>query len=103
MDTNAASGLVLPFPPELLEAVAERAAELVVEKLAASSGGSPYLDGAEQAARYLGWPLGRVQKLTAARIIPHHPVGRRVTYRKNELDAWLADLYEGPLRLRKAS
>jgi excisionase family DNA binding protein len=92
--------LTLHLPPEVFEQIAERAAELVLEqqRQAASSNGSPWLYGAQAAADYLSMPVGRVQKLTAAKRIPHHRLDgeQRVSYRKDEIDAWLDDAYEGP-------
>jgi excisionase family DNA binding protein len=73
----------LAFPDELIEAIAERAAELVVEQLERQS--SPWLTRA-QAARYLGLPLSRLEK---DRTIPCHREGRRVLYHRSELDAFL--------------
>jgi excisionase family DNA binding protein len=92
---------------ELVEAIAERAAKLVLEDLATlsqSGGGARWLYGAQAAADYLGMPLGKVQKLTAARAIPHHRRNgeQRILYRTDELDEWVVRLYdyEGPPRLR---
>jgi excisionase family DNA binding protein len=96
--------LSIELPAELVEAIAQRAADLVLEQLAALSQptGPRWLYGAQVAADYLGWPVGRVQKLTAAREIPHHRLEgeQRVTYRTDELDAWLGEHYEGPPNLR---
>jgi hypothetical protein len=50
-----------------------------------------WLYGDRAAATYLGWPLGRVQKLSAAGLLPCHRVGQRKAYRTDELDAALAD------------
>jgi hypothetical protein len=90
----------LEVPPELVDAIADLAAALVLERQAETS--APvrrrWLYGAQAAADYLGWPLGRVQKLTAAKRIPHHRLDdeQRVSYRTDELDAWLDGYYEGP-------
>jgi len=56
------------------------------------------LYGAQAAADYLSMPLGRIQKLTAAKAMPHHRLDgeQRVSYRTDELDAWLDQSYEGP-------
>jgi excisionase family DNA binding protein len=95
--------VTIEIPAEVIEAIAQRAAELVLEQLAtlSQSSGPRWLYGARAAADYLGLPLGKVQKLTAGGAIPHHrPEGQRVMYRTDELDAWLAESYEGPPRLR---
>lgn len=93
-------GLALALPPELVDAIAERAAEIVLERLREErqAGGPRWLYGAKAAADYLGWPLGRVQKATAANAIPCHRQveAGRVSYRTDELDAWLEEQREGP-------
>jgi hypothetical protein len=100
--------LALPLPPEFVEAIAKRAAELAFERLRAEQpepAAQRWLYGAQAVAEYLGWPVGRIQKLTAAGRIPHHRLEdeQRVTYRTDELDAWLDGFYEGPRpRLRLA-
>jgi excisionase family DNA binding protein len=48
----------------------------------------PYMTAA-QAAEYLACPLCRVRALTSARRIPFHRDGRRVLFRREELDAWI--------------
>jgi len=66
---------------ETLEAIARRAAELV---LAQTSGrGSPWLTRREAAA-YLGLPVSRLEK---DRQIPCHRDRGRVLYHHDELDA----------------
>lgn len=50
-----------------------------------------WLYGDRAAAAYLGWPLGRVQKLSAAGLLPCHRLGQRKAYRCDELDRLLAD------------
>ena len=66
---------------ETLEAIARRAAELV---LAQTSGrGSPWLTRREAAA-YLGLPVSRLEK---DRQIPCHRDRGRVLYHRDELDA----------------
>ena len=98
---TAALSIELPLPPELVEAIAERATELVLERLgtpAPVDAGPRYLHGAAKVAEYLGMPLGQVQKLTAAGVIPHRKPGGRCLYRTDELDEWLDDYYVGPAR-----
>lgn len=74
--------LSLTLPSELVEAIAQRAAEIVVEEL---GNGSPWLTR-EAAARYLSLPVSRLEK---DRTIPCHREGRRVLYHRDELDAYL--------------
>jgi excisionase family DNA binding protein len=75
--------LSLALPSKLVEAIASRAAELVVEQL---GNGSPWLTRSEAAA-YLRLPVSRLEKDKA---IPCHREGRRVLYHRDELDAYLS-------------
>jgi hypothetical protein len=98
--------LSIAVPAELVDAIADMVLERVREELQIaqqSNGNAPrWLYGAKAAAGYLSMPLGRVQKLTAASEIPHHRLDgeQRVSYRTDELDAWLDEFYDGPPRLR---
>lgn len=74
------SELALKFPPELVEAIAERAAEILAERLGPTA--SPWMTRAAAAA-YLGLPVSRLEK---DRLIPCHRDGRRVLYHRDELD-----------------
>lgn len=97
--------LALTLPAEVVDAIAERAAQLVLEQLATLSrdDGSEWIHGDKALAAYLGWPLGRVQKKTAAGVIPCHRVGQRKSYKRAEVDRALDEHYEGPPRLRSVS
>jgi excisionase family DNA binding protein len=77
--------LALSLSPEALEAIADRAAELVIERLGREA--SPWLTRA-QAATYLGLPLSRLEK---DKTIPCHRDGRRVLYHRDELDRFLLE------------
>ena len=63
---------------------------------APASEASPWLYGARRASQYTGLPLGAIQKATAACAIPCHRLGRRVAYRRDELDGWLSEGGDGP-------
>jgi hypothetical protein len=81
--------LALALPPELVEAIAQRAAALVVEQL---GNGSPWLTR-EAAARYCSLPVSRLEKDASKggpQEIPCHRDGRRVLYHREELDAYLS-------------
>ena len=83
----------LTLPHDVVEAIAERAAELVIERI---GNGSPWLTR-EAAARYLSLPVSRLEKDKA---IPCHREGRRVLYNREELDAHLSsklDNASGPV------
>ena len=43
-----------------------------------------------QAARFLGLRRGTVYNMVSRRAIPFHKVGRRVLFKKEELEAWFA-------------
>jgi excisionase family DNA binding protein len=95
-DTDLATlirDLATPADPELVDRLARRVADLV----AAERSSSPWMS-APQAAEYLDWPLKRVYNLTSAQSIPHHRQGGRLIFHRDELDAWLNDLYCGPAR-----
>ena len=80
-----AVGVKYEFPAELIEKVAERAAELLAERTPADD---QWLDVAE-AAEYLRCPTSRIYALTSAGRIPHHHDGARLLFRKSELDDWV--------------
>jgi excisionase family DNA binding protein len=69
-----------------LEQIAERAAELVIGRRAASA--SPWLD-AKGASEYLCCPVGRIPDLVQLRKLTPHRDGRRLLFRREELDAYL--------------
>jgi excisionase family DNA binding protein len=76
------------LPPEAVEAVAQRAAEIVLGQLRnAQPNQSPWLAGAAAAAAYLGVPRARVYRRLGE--IPHHRNGSRLMFRRDELDRWL--------------
>ncbi len=80
------SDLSLRLPDEVIEAIAERVAEILRERQDGNNR-SPYLSGASAAAEYLGWPTERVYKHLVS--LPHFRHGRRLMFRRDELDAWV--------------
>src|SRR6266511_1893941 len=87
--------LTVGLPDELLEAVAERIVELVLERLPAPGGAaSPWLDFAA-AMYYLGFSRDRLYKLTAARAIPFRKKrdGQGLLFHRGELDRWMEQEY----------
>ena len=80
------AGLALAVPPEFVEAVAQRAAELLAERV--DQRPAPYLDVAA-AAEYLACPRSRVYSLASAGRIPLRRDGSRLLFRASELDEWL--------------
>lgn len=79
-----------PLFKRLVEQVAERVCELLVEHQAVASGDerSAWM-GIEQAAAYLDWPKNRLYKLTASAEVPHYKHEGRLCFRRDELDRWL--------------
>jgi len=72
---------------EAIEAVAQRASQLVLAELRwLSEQPSPWLAGAQAAGEYLGVPRARVYKQLAT--IPHHRHGARLLFRRDDPDAW---------------
>ncbi len=82
------SALTLDVGDELVERIAERAAELLVrrEDQSAEDG---WLRGADKIADYIDSPRSRVYALASARRIPVHHDGSALIARRSELDHWL--------------
>jgi excisionase family DNA binding protein len=80
-----AAGLSVDLTAEVLERIAERAAELLAERGAAASA---WLD-VNEAAAYLRCPTSRIYALTSGRSIPHYHDGSRLLFRRTELDEWV--------------
>ena len=78
--------LTLAIPPELLEAIAGRAAEIVSDHAEAES-----WIGVEQAAEHLACGTSRIYSLVSAGRIPFERDGSRLLFRRSALDAWLAN------------
>lgn len=88
--------LTLVVPDELLQALAERTAALLAERLEpARHTESPWLDF-EQAMGYLHFSRDRLYKLTAARAIPFRKKrdGQGLLFHREELDRWVETEYE---------
>jgi hypothetical protein len=75
--------LQLVVPAAMLEAIAERAAEIVNERLREEPA-SRWLYGAKAAAEYLGWPAKRVNNKLGE--LPHYRNGARLVFKTAELD-----------------
>jgi excisionase family DNA binding protein len=78
--------LELTIPPELVEEIAEKAAELVT----AASAPSPYLN-VDQAAEYLACKPKRIYNLCSQGRIPFRKDGSRTLLRREDLDAYLEE------------
>jgi len=87
---SAGSGITFNLPAEAVAELAERAAQLVLERIG-SANGSPWMTRA-QAAVYLGVPVSRLEK---DRAVPCRRWDGRVLYHRPELDEWLEQFREG--------
>jgi excisionase family DNA binding protein len=90
-----AEPLSLQLPPELVEQIATRVAELILPRLAFRSElASPWLD-VDEARTYLGLSKNALYKLTAAHAIPFRKKqdGQGLRFHINELDQWMRDQY----------
>ena len=81
----SANALNFSFPPDRVEAIAARAAELVADRPREADG---FLDVAG-AAEFLACPPSRIYALVSARRIPHHRDGSRLLFDRDELRAWV--------------
>jgi excisionase family DNA binding protein len=78
-------GLSVSVPPELVEAIAQRAAEIVLEQRGEPfDAAAGFLDVAG-AAEFLACEPGRIYSLVSARRIPHHRDGTRLLFDRDEL------------------
>jgi excisionase family DNA binding protein len=68
--------------------VAERAAELVVERSVGDV--EPWIS-VRDASAHLACPRSRIYALVSAGRIPHRKDGSRLLFRRSELDDWLAE------------
>jgi excisionase family DNA binding protein len=78
--------LRIDLPPELVEQIARRAAELVAERN--GNARDVWLSVAD-AAEYLRCTPSRVYSLVSARRIPFCKDGSRLLFRRSELDEWV--------------
>jgi excisionase family DNA binding protein len=81
--------LAIDLPDELVEQIAQRAAELVAERQAAIA--SPWVD-AKGAAEYLAAPVSRIHDLVQLRKLTPRRDGRRLLFKRADLDAYLEDV-----------
>jgi excisionase family DNA binding protein len=86
---NGAGPLAVSLPDDLVDAIAERAAEIVVERRRPAEDG--WLRGADRIAAYIDCPRSRVYALVSARRIPVHRDGSALIARRSELDRWLRE------------
>jgi excisionase family DNA binding protein len=82
-------GLTLDLPPELIETIAQRVAEILTEH---QNGHEPdaYLD-VPGAAEFLACPTSRIYSLVSAKRLPVHRDGSRLLFDRAELRAYVAN------------
>lgn len=82
--TGVRVGLTASFPPTLLEAIAQRAAEII-----GTAADDRWLD-AKSAAEHLAVPVSTLHKLSAAREVPfsQDAPGGKLYFKRSQLDAW---------------
>lgn len=79
--------LTLALPPAVVEAIARRAAAIVADSL--SSRQQPFLR-VDQAAEHLACKPQRIYDLVSQGRLDCHRDGRRLLFRRSDLDAYLA-------------
>lgn len=79
----------LEIPDELVEAIAARAAELVLERLGSTAGGSEFLD-VDEAAAFLRCGRQRIYDLRSSGRLSRHADGSRVLVARSELEQLVA-------------
>lgn len=77
--------IALSIPEELVEAIAERAAEIVLERRREADAGSPWLSVADGAA-YLSISERQLQRAITKGKITSTTIGRRRLLHRDELD-----------------
>lgn len=89
MTATSTIDLHVGLPPEFVEAVAMRVADLLAERQApvADEG---FLD-VNGAAAFLACPKSRVYALVSAGRLPHHRDGSRLLFDRSELRAYVLD------------
>ena len=86
----------LILPDALVERIAQRAAELVIDRLERerplAADADAWLDS-KAAAAYLGLSRDGLHRLTAARLIPFSQAARgsRLFFKRSDLDQWRED------------
>ncbi len=78
----------LDIGEELVELIAQRAAELIQQN-GESETDDRWLRGADKIAAYIDSPRSRVYALVSARRIPVHHDGSALIARRSDLDKWL--------------
>jgi excisionase family DNA binding protein len=97
MDESGRS-VELVVPQQLIDAIAERVADLVLERLDEVPRGAiagRWMRSGE-AAEYLGWNRSALYKRISRHAMPHYKVDGILLFKSEELDAWLEQYREEP-------
>ena len=100
--------LEMPIPNELIDAIAERVADIILDRLGSGaripdqladgprgSGPGTWMRSAE-VAQYLGWSRKSVYRRVARMEMPHYKIDGILLFKRDELDAWLEQFREEP-------
>jgi excisionase family DNA binding protein len=79
--------LTLDVPPDLVEAIAQRAAEIVAARLGPAER-EPWMNS-EQAAAYLGCKRQRIHELVHERRLTYRKDGSRLLFRPSDLERYV--------------
>jgi excisionase family DNA binding protein len=79
--------LAVRLPPEVIDVIARRAATIVSDELSAKP--EPFI-GVGEAAEHLACKPQRIYDLVSQRRLEFHRDGRRLLFRRSDLDAYLA-------------
>ncbi|MGA8744692.1 MAG: hypothetical protein WB507_02360 [Solirubrobacterales bacterium] len=80
---------LLAVPDALVDLIAERAAELLADRVANWQQEDGWLRGADRIAAYIDCPRSRVYALTSAGRLPVERDGSALIARRSELDAFV--------------
>lgn len=83
---TGSAALVLPFPDDWLDEIARRVVALMGQ--APTGDADPWMTVTD-AARHMGCTTNRVYKLVAQESLPHYREGRRLLFKRSELDSFI--------------
>ncbi len=87
LGTTAQTPLAIGIPPQVIELLAQRAAEIVQERQPPEA--APEWLNTRDAAKHLACPPGRIHDLVQLGKLAPRRDGRRLVFRRQELDAYL--------------
>lgn len=76
------------FPDELIERIAQRAAEIVLEKQSQSQGDEKEFLRAKEVAEIVPCSVSKIYHLVQLRRIPFEKVGQQLCFRRSEILEW---------------